>query len=149
MTTTNATAAKRAIIDRLKAEADSGVLSGVDVDYAFNGNVGLRSIYAGGWRMTAQDAVAEGPGLLVAEQVTVSLYVRVVARPATDVEETDAEADRIETVIGRIFRHEPQLAGGFTVLGIPSGQGDYSRTDDETVSVHALQVRVESHLAWG
>jgi hypothetical protein len=149
MPATNATLAKLALLDRLKAEADGGLLAGVEVHYAYHGNVGPKSLYGGGWRMTAEQDVAEQAGILVRELVTVSLYVRIVARPPTDVEETDVEADRIAGIISRIFRHDPQLAGPLAFLGIAGGQGDYSRLDDETVSVHAYQVQVGSHLSYG
>ncbi len=146
---TNATRAKKALFGRLKAEADGGLLSDVDVNYGYHGNVGLRSIYGGGWRILDQkDAVAEQSGLLVEEIVAVSLYIRVVKRPPVDVEETDAEVDEIAAVLARIFFNDPTLPGDMSWLGIASGQGDYSRTDDETISVHGYQARIGSFLSW-
>jgi hypothetical protein len=151
MPTTNANLAKKAIIAALKAAAGpAGLLDGVSVDYAYNGNVGALSVYGGGWRILEQiDAVAEGPGVLVAELVSVSLYVRALARPAVDVEETDDQADAVLTAIGTVFKAAPKLAGPLTVVGVASGQGDYSRTDEETISIQALQVQVRSNLSWG
>ncbi len=146
---TNATRAKKAVIGRLKAEADGGLLRDVEVHYGYHGNVGLRSIYGGGWRILEQkDAVAEGPGILVEEIVAVSLYIRVVRRPAVDVEVTDADADDVAAVLARVFAGDPNLPGDMSWLGIASGQGDYSRTDDETISVHAYQLQVGSYLSW-
>lgn len=147
MTTTNATPAKLAVINRLKQEAASGRLAKVEVHYAWPGKVGLRCVYGGGWRFDQEDAVEE-PGILVREVVAISLYVRVLRRPACPVEVTDAEADGIGGLIGKIFRADPRLAGPFTWLGVASGQGDYSRTEHETISIHAYQVRVGSHLQW-
>lgn len=145
--TTSATAAKVAVIERLQEENESGLLRGLEVHYAWPGEVGLRCIYGGGTRFEQQDATAE-PGLLRQEVVAVSLYVRVVARPAVDVKETDLAADEIGDLIGKVFRANPELAGGLTWLGISSGQQDYSRTTDETMSIHAFQVRVGAFLVW-
>jgi hypothetical protein len=150
MPTTNATTGKKALIDLLKAAAvPAGLLDGWDVAYAFNANVGVQSMYGGGWRMEAADDVAEGPGLLMLEVVTYSLYVRVVARPACDVEETDVIANGAATALGVVLKTNPKLAGGLSVVGIYAAQGDYSRTDDETTSIHAYQVRTMSRLSWG
>lgn len=146
---TNAELARKAVIDRLKEEAESGLFGEIDISYAWNGRAGPRSIYGGGWRFTQDEKGAERRGLLVSEIVTFALYVRVVARPAVDVEETDADAFNIARLISTTFAANPKLAGNLTWLGIPSGQGDYSRTDDETTSTHAYQVQVESYLSWG
>lgn len=150
MPTTNATTAKLALINLLKAQTGAGqLLDGIDVRYAYRGQIGAQCVYGGGWRMDADDAVSEGPGVLVREIVVVSLYVRVLARPACDVEDTDATANQIGTALGSVMKANPKLAGPLTVLGISSGQGDYSTTDDETISIHAYQVRVGGMVSWG
>lgn len=150
MRITNATLAKKAVIDLLKAAAvPAGLLDGVDVHYAFHGDVGFKSIYGGGWRLQQENAVAEAPGVLVRELVSFSLYVRVVARPPVDVEVTDADADAVGGAIGAIFKANPKPAGPFSIVGLVSGQGDYSCTGDETISVHGYQVQVASNLSWG
>lgn len=150
MPTTNATAAKRAAINVLKAQTGAGqLLDGIDVKYAYRGQVGPQCVYGGGWRMEGEDAVAEGPGVLVRELVTVSLYVRILKRPAVDVEDTDVIADGVATAIGTVFKANPKLGGPLTVVGIGGGQGDYSTTDDETISIHAYQVRIQSFVTWG
>jgi len=150
MRITNATLAKKAVVDLLKAATvPAGLLDGVEVHYAYHGNVGLKSVYGGGWRLQQENAVAEAPGVLVQELVSFSLYVRVVTRPPVDVEDTDADADSIGGAIGAIFKSNPKPAGPFSIVGLASGQGDYSRTDDETISVHAYQVQVASNLSWG
>lgn len=150
MPTTNAAAGKLALITLLKAQTGPGqLLDGVEVKYAYRANVGAQCIYGGGWRMTAEDAVAEGVGLLVRELVTVSLYVRVVARPACDVEETDAACTTISNALGSVLMANPKLAGQLSVVGIAGGQGDYSGTDDETISIQAFQVLITSLVTWG
>lgn len=144
----SATLAKIAVIERMQAEAESGLLRGLEVHYAFPGEVGPRSVYGGGTRFEQEDAVAE-PGVLRNEVVILSLYVRVVLRPAGDVKETDLVANDIGNLIGKVFHADPQLAGPFTWLGISSGQTDYSQTTDETISIHAYQVRIGTRLVWG
>jgi len=143
---TLAVAAKRALVDRLREQVPAG--DNLEVHYAWPGNAGLRCVYGGGWRFDQDEAVAE-PGLIMEETVAVSLYVRVLARPACDVEDTDADAEAVGGLLVNTFAANPQLAGGLTYLGIASGQGDYSRTDTETISIHAYQVRVRGFLVWG
>lgn len=146
---TLATVAKKAMIRRLMQEAEGGLLAGVDVRYAYHKDIGLRGIYGGGWRIEQEDAVAEQPGVLIVETVRLALYVRVVARPAGDVEDTDADAIAIGDLLVRALKADPGLAGDMKWLGIASGFGDYQQTDDETISTHAYQVRVSAHLAYG
>jgi hypothetical protein len=75
--------------------------------------------------------------------------VRVLQRPATDVEDTDQIADSIGSAIGAVLKANPKLAGGLSWLGIASGQGDYQVLDDETISIHAYQVQFRSRITWG
>ncbi len=149
MSLTNAYVAKAALIDLLQAQAGAGgPLDGVDVTYAFHGGVGWKSIYGGGFRFEQADTVAE-PAVMVRELVTVGLYVRVVKRPACDVEETDLVAAGIAATVGQVLKANPKMAGGLSWVGISGGQGDYSRTDDETISVAAYQVLFGAHLVYG
>jgi hypothetical protein len=69
-------------------------------------------------------------------------------RPAGDVRTTDTRASAIGAQLGALLRAEPRLAGGNVVLGIASGAGDYSQTDDETVSILAYQVRMTTNFAY-
>lgn len=150
MPTTNANTAKLAIINALKAQTGPGLpLAGIDVQYAYRGDMGAQAIYGGGWRFTSADAVAETPGVLLYEDVTLSLYIRVVQRPANDVEIGDAIADSILTAVGVVFKAQPRIGGQMAVTGIASGMGDYSGTDEETISIQAIQVTVGSSLSWG
>lgn len=146
---TNAVDAKTAVVDRLKAEADGGLLDGVSVDYGYNPQAGLESVYGGGWRMEQENTIAEQPGAAMYEVDTFSLYIRVVHRPPVDVKVTDDRGAAIAATIGRIFRNDPNLGGGLSWVGVARGQGDYSQTDDETTSIHAYQVSVSSFVAWG
>lgn len=149
--TTYAYTAKAAIIDRLQARTAIGQpLEGLQVTYAYpGGDIDLECVYGGGIRFEQRDAVAEAPGVLVAEEVSVTLYIRVVSRPPGPVEDTDTRAAEIGTQIATLLRTEPHLAGGNAVIGIARGQGDYQQTDDETMSVLAYQIRVNTHLSYG
>lgn len=146
---TAAVDAKTALFDRIKAEADGGLLQGVSVDYAWNAAAGLEQIYGGGWRSTQEDAVGEH-GLLMREIIEVSVYVRVTARPPVPVAETDKRCKHIAATLGRIFHNDPHLAGGMTWLGVRATQGDYTPpTTEETVSSHAYAVQIGAFVTWG
>lgn len=149
--TTSAYTAKTALFDRLTARTAVGQpLEGLQVAYAWPGStVDLECMYGGAVRFEQRDAVAEAPGVLVVEDVLVTVYIRVVARPPVPVEETDARAAEIGAQLGAMLRAEPHLAGGDAVVGIARGTGDYHQTDDETMSILSYQIRVSTHLSYG
>lgn len=149
--TTSIYATKKALFDTIAEYAALGQpLEGVQVAYAWPGsNVDLECIYGGGVRFEHADAVADHPGVLVQEIASLSVYIRVVQRPAGPVAEADARAAEIGNWLGAILRANPVLAGGGTWLGITSGQGDYSQTPDETVSILSYQVRTARNIAYG
>jgi hypothetical protein len=148
--TTYAYTAKAALFDRLEALAATGQpLDGIQVGYAYPGTPGGECIYGGGVRFEQRDAVAEAPGIMVAEETLVTVYIRVMQSPPVDVRDTDVRAAAIGTTIGSLLRTEPTLAGGNILLGIARGQGDYTQTDDETISILAYQVRVVTNLTYG
>ena len=153
MPTTNAIAAKTALIDLLKTQTVEGSglpLVGFTVKYGFRGDLGLKCIYGGGWRFEAEDAVAETPGVLVRELTRLSLYVRIVDKPAVDVEVTEAKVEAALNAIGTVLKAHPKLAGQLSVVGINAGAGDYSTpTDDETICIGSLSVLVASLVTWG
>lgn len=140
--------AKRNLIRRLKNEADGGLLRDVSVDYAYNGQVGRRSIYGGGWRGTPKQLSAES-GSLYSEVVTAGLYIRIRTEGAADVETLDGEGGEIAAILAAVAVRDPRLAGGMTWLGIAWSQGDYSRTDAETIVVHAYQAQIATFGSWG
>ena len=149
--TTYAFTAKDALFDRLEAyAAPAQPLAGLQVAYAFPGaKVDLECLYGGGIRFEQRDAVAESPGIMVTEESLVSVYIRVCARPPTDVRVTDARCGAIGAQLGALLRAEPKLAGGNAVVGIARGAADYSQTDDETVSILSYQVRVTTNITYG
>lgn len=140
--------ASLAIFDRLKGEADGGLLAGVSVDYEWSAGAGLEQIYFGGWRSSQEDLVEEH-GVLMQEIVSISMYVRVIARPPTSRRETDLRAKAIAAIVGQILKANPHL-GGMTWLGLTTTQGDYSpSTMDETISSHAYNMQVGANVVWG
>lgn len=148
--TTYAYTAKGALFDRLTAyAAPAQPLAGIQVEYSYPGTIATECIYGGGVRFEQRDAVAEAPGILVAEDCLVSVYIRVTQTPAGRVRDTDARAVVIGAAIGSLLRAEPTLAGGHAVLGIARGQGDYTQTDDETISILAYQIRVVTNISYG
>jgi hypothetical protein len=147
--TTNAPLAKKAIIDRLKAQTAVGFpLEGVGVEYAYKPDLGSESIYGGGFRFTHDNDVSEAPGIMVLEVVEVSLYIRVTARPKTSIEQTDERARVIGNTIGAMLRAEPKLAGAGTYIGIRGGQGDYEPGDDHCTSILAYNLFVGTHMGY-
>jgi len=149
MTATNATAALQAVIERLRGEADGGLLQGVGVGYEASPELGTSSVYAGGDDFEQDPAVAEQWGLMQLETVTVNLYIQVLASPPVERIITDQECSRIADVITRIFFGQPKLAGEMTWIGLVSGRGDYSQSDLTTQSIRSLRMRVQSYLSWG
>lgn len=148
--TTRAYAAKKALFARWAALAVAGgPLEGIDVDYAWSGNAGARCVYGGGVRFTHEDAVAER-GVLIAEVALVSVYIRVKAGPpAPPVQDTDDAAAAIFALIAADLHAQPELGGQMSFAAITQGQGDYDQPPDESVSILALQVRIETDLTYG
>jgi len=138
----------QAIMGRLKGEADGGLLEGVDVQYAYAGDFGLRAVYGGSARFEQESAVAEQTGILNVERIVYTIYVRCVRRPSCDVELTDGDAAEIKAAIARVFASDPRLAGDMTWLGVSSGIRDYSRNDMETISIHSLDLLVGAYVSW-
>lgn len=148
--TTTAYATKTAIFALLEAATAVGQpLEGIGVGYAWDPELGLESIYGGGIRFDQVDAVAEHPGILVREVVTISVYVRVEVRPPTAVQETDARAAEIGAWIATVLRMNPNLEGGATWLGITGGAGDYEQTGEGTISILAYQLRTARNITYG
>lgn len=147
--TTNVYAAKTALFARLAQLAAVGQpLAGIQVAYAFPAEAALELIYGGGVRFTHDDAVAER-GVLVNEVALLSVYIRVVRKEPGVVEATDARAAEIFAQLAAQLHANPQLTGSMSFVDITQGQGDYDQSADETLSVLALQVRVETDVDYG
>jgi hypothetical protein len=148
--TTYAFTAKGALFDALTAyTAPAQPLDGIQVEYAYPGSIATECIYGGGVRFEHRDVVAEAPGVMIAEESLVSIYIRVVQTPVGDVRDTDNRALEIGQAIAQLLRSQPTLAGGNAVMGIARGQGDYTQTDDETISILAYQIRVVTTFSYG
>jgi hypothetical protein len=143
--TTNAYAAKRAIIDRLKLDTGPGQrLDGVSVGYAYSWDMTDQCIYCGGHTFTVTDDAVDGKDVLNLETVTVWLYIRVFL-PGGTVEDSDNRCEQLGAVVGEILGDHPDI-GGFDYTQITAGRGDYDVTDDGPISILAYQLNVSSHL---
>jgi hypothetical protein len=137
-----------ALIDLAQAAAvPAGLLEGVGVAYAYEPNLGLRSLYGGFVSFDNEDATAE-QGVLGRETATIPLYARAVNRPPTDVRDTDAAVKTIRVGLQALLKANPKIGGVWSFEGITGGRRTYSRTDDETISELALQVRLGTYASW-
>jgi hypothetical protein len=156
--TTNAYAAKRAIIDRLILAATQRgnplADNAATVQYAFNPTTATDvTVYGGGLTFDqdpANEAVDGERRRLVQEVASLALVVRVqrVPDPATveQIRDTDEVCENIGDFIGDLFSREPRLAGGSSITRIRSGLGDYDPTDTRAVSRLSYLVDVTSHF---
>jgi hypothetical protein len=150
--TTNAYAAKRAIIARLQERAaePGNALSTRQVAYSWPGQTAeLVCVYGGGiiFDQPGDEAVQSGPtDRLARETATVMLHVRVAQSPPGEggIADTDELAEAIGGEVGRLLMAEPKLAGGGSVARVASGQGDYSAVDDQAVSILSYRISVDS-----
>jgi hypothetical protein len=146
--TTFAYHVKGALFDKLVA-AEPAAFPGIQILYAWGDEPAqLECIYGGGVRFEHVAKVAEGVGLAVAETVLMAWYVRVVVRPSSSVREVDLRAAEIGAGIGAVLFANPNL-GGFRFTEFAGGLGDYHRTENETVTTMAYQVRAVTNLAYG
>ncbi|MEU2699581.1 hypothetical protein [Micromonospora aurantiaca (nom. illeg.)] len=149
MTGTNVYAAKKALFDGLTFLATEGQpLAGIQVAYAFPGNVELECIYGGGVRFTQEDLTAEH-WVATEETALVSVYFRVHRKEPRAVALTDARAAEMLGQTVAVLRTYPSLGGGLTVTGVTQGQGDYDQPQDESLSILSVQVQVRSQLTYG
>jgi hypothetical protein len=151
---TAAVDAQAAIFDRLKAEADGGLLNDWQIDDAYRAldpqpGAVQKQMYGGGWRSAQEDAVAEH-GLLMNETIAVSLYLCVIAPlPTATPASVKAMVKAGGVVIGQIFKNNPRLAGDLTWLGITTGAGDCYPLDDQIMATHSFALQVGARLVWG
>lgn len=116
-------------------------LYGVEVHYEYNGNMGPRSIYGGGWS-SANEEAAEERGALISELVTSTWYVRVAAGPpAVSVRQTDTDAAAILAAIRALMLSHPTLDGQITWIDMPRTQGDYEVHNDSTITLLGFTTR--------
>jgi hypothetical protein len=155
---TNAYAAKRAIIDRITAVAalPGTPLSGQNaaILYAWNGATAKEiTLYGGGVTFDqpeADEAVDGERRRLVAETAHVGLHIRVARAPdpatVDQIRTTDEMCEEIGDWLGDLLTREPRIAGGASKSRILSGQGDYVPVEDKAVSRLSYVVEVTSHF---
>lgn len=150
--TTNAFRAKRALIDLLKDNTGTGeLLEGVQVASSWRGDLELKAIYGGGVGFVQQPSVVEAPGLLVNEDAIVHLYAHVIHRPPTEdgTDATDEELDDLWAAVGQVLIQNPKFGGGFSFVGIQSGDADYNKTDDDIRSLGVIRIVINTQLTYG
>lgn len=150
MSITAAFAAKRAMRTLWQAQTGDGApLDGVQIVYAFNpGSVDMECIYGGGIRYDHESAVAEAPGVLINETALVTWYVRVCRRPAESVEDTDRRCEDIAAAAIAIVKANATVGGTLSWVGVRGGQGDYYLTDDESISILAIEFRFRARIVY-
>lgn len=160
MTASDPYAAKRALFALLAANTGPAqALDGIQVAYAFPRTVEMRCIYGGGVRFEHDAGGEEGVGVLIAETVSVGVYVRVVARPPIPVEDNDIAAAAIGASMLGLIRASTTLLPAGTWFGVGSaasiqggggqaGMGTYEQTDDETVSTLGFQFQFGRYISY-
>jgi hypothetical protein len=150
---TNVFAAKDALFDRLALLTAVGQpLEGVQVSYARPAadEIGLECVYGVGVRFSHEDVTAERPAPIVTEVALVSAYIRVARKEKGAVATTDARAAQILAAIMANLYAQPQLlAGQLSFTGLTQGAGQPEQAPDETLTVLAVAVRIESDLSYG
>lgn len=158
--TTNAYAAKRAVIAALKVAASTPGTAlnkySATVLYAFNGaTAGNVCVYGGGvvFDQPGDDDVYDGArNRITLETATVGIHIRVKQPPAPDVDDggieaTDVIAEEIGEWLGDWLAKHPDVGGGHSVARVISGQGDYSPTEQDAVSILSYRIQIESQIA--
>ena len=153
---TNAYAAKRAIIDRLAALAQLPGTAlnnvGAVVQYALDlTNAGPVTVYGGGVAFDQpgdNDAVDGERKKIVEETATIGLHIRVAAQPpgVQPIRDTDAVAEEVGDWLGDELTRNPRIAGGSSITRIRSGQGDYGPTEAAAVSTLTYLIETTSHM---
>lgn len=145
MKATNAYAAKRALIDRLKilSKVSGHALEGVQVSDSYPRDIADRAIYGGGARFT-QDQESAEPGLLRFETVTTGLYVRVFQ--VGTAREIESAVEELGDIVAEVLAEDPDLDDGLMFAQIVAGTADFYPTDSGIEAILALSVQIESHL---
>ena len=148
---TNAYAGKKLLFDRLELLAGAGQpLDGVQVEYSIPKAADLQNecVYGGGIRFTHEDATAER-NVLLDEVALVSVYIRIARDEESVVEDTDARAAEVFAELAAQLAAQPDLGEQLSFAGVTQGQGDYDLAPGETLTILALQVRIESSVTYG
>lgn len=154
--TTNAYAAKRAILDRLTELARTGPLStlgvhGGPLQIKYDNrlrDMETRCIYGGGVRFDrpSEQTIADGRRELAGETAVTTWFIRVADDVDIDIADLDEIAETIGEALGDVLATEPGIAGGRSRSRISAGQGDYSFDDDDNVALLMYEVHTESWI---
>ncbi|HEX6498698.1 MAG TPA: hypothetical protein VF054_06655 [Micromonosporaceae bacterium] len=145
MKSTNAYAAKRALIDRLATLAGTGQpLDGWQVAYRYPAMPDWKCVYGGGVTFQQTEGAAER-GVLRYEVATVGIYFRLVD-PDDDARTSDTIVEDAADAFAADLAANPSLGLKLMFLSIERGMGDYFPSDRETTTPLGLQIQVESYL---
>jgi len=153
---TNAYAAKRAIIDALTARAalKQGGLGQAKVTYAWDGGTGgdLVQVFGGlvYFTQAGDDDAVDGDQRLVKEEALISIHTRVSINPIPPDGEPAREADElVEAILDDIadeVARNRHLAGGHSICRIADGNGGPEPGDGETVASASIHIAIESYV---
>lgn len=151
--------AKRQLFALFAANTGPGqALEGIQVEYAYPAAIGMKCVYGGGVRFEHDNLVEEGVGLLVAETVSVGVYVRVMSRPAIPAADNDIVAAGIGAAVLSLVKSST-LTGAGKWVGVgravsiqggagQSGMGTYEQSDDEVVSMLGYQFQFGQQISY-
>lgn len=149
MSTTQALAAKAALIDYLKAAADP-VLQGVQISYGYPARDLEREVlYGGAGRYTrAMEGMGGGMGgLAYRVTVTVDLHIQVRV-PGGTIEQAEARVMEIGSYVEDFLATNERLSElpGLLYAGATSGELGYALDDDAVTSALQLSVEFSSYM---
>lgn len=153
-------AAKRALFALFAANTGVGQpLEGIQVEYAYPQAIGMKCIYGGGVRFEHDNQLAEGIGILVAETISVGVYIRVTSRPPIPVQDNDIVAAGIGAALLGLIRSSTTLIPAGTWFGVgraasiqggagQSGMGAYEQTENEVISTLGYQFQFGRDISY-
>lgn len=140
--------AKAAFFDKLLFLQTQGSFTGVTISYDEPPpDAYMLCIYGGGVRFK-QDDPLDNYGIMVVEDSSFGVYLRAMTRPATSVRDTDGLVANLATQLVSVLIENSDFGGGHSWRGIGRGQGDYVNTDDETISILSLEMKVGSTFSY-
>jgi hypothetical protein len=125
----------------------------VAVTYAYEAGSGERCIYAGqgSFDQPGEEDVASGTEVLVREDATVYLYVRVVARGGT-VRDAERDAEAVgRALVAQIRKQAYTLlgvdsAGTHPYVRVTGGQASFTQDDDQATAILGYRITTSSYV---
>lgn len=147
---TNAYAAKRAIVNRAKQLVEPTGPITAQIKYAWSGAPTSLSVRGGfiTFDQPEEEELPDGKGVLIRENAIVGLHITAVLSPPPPdgVEASDRAVEQVGKELGAMLAAEPGLCGRNTSARIVGGQGDYTLTDDAVTSRLSYRISVKSYL---